>query len=413
MDRFDVSVFSIPEFLVPLGVLVCSALLIHFVSLRYLLGLMKIVSEKTVTQWDNIMVRRKVINRAIHLLPATVLSFGLPFVFDRSTEIFINISKFLSLYYIVVGYGIYEALLNTIRDGYEGYDVAKRVSIRGFLQAFKVVGFLVASVFAISLLAGKSPVYFISGLGAFTAVLLLIFKDSILGLVAGIQLTTMDLVRKGDWIEMPAHSADGDIIDISMTTVRVRNFDMTVTAIPAYELVSSSFKNWRGMQESGGRRIRRAINIDLNSIHFLTHDDVEKLMRINLLRPYLEQRVAQIEEYNKVSFREADLAVLVNGRRLTNIGTFRAYITEYLKNHRCTHKGLIQMVRQLEPGMHGLPIEVYVFTNSIDWKIYEGIQADIFDHLFAILPQFDLRPFQAVSGSDVRQSIERFGNVIP
>ncbi|KMQ49673.1 Small-conductance mechanosensitive channel [Chitinispirillum alkaliphilum] len=398
MSNFD---FTIPEYLLPLAVLFLSAILLHYLFLKYLLRLVKMAGERKSARLSKIIVRRKVVNRAIHLIPATILSFGLPLIFERSTEVYINITKILSLYYIIAGYGIYEALLNVIKDIYEKYEVSKRISISGFLQAFKIIGFLLTVVFAISQLAGKSPVYFLSGLGAFTAILLLVFKDSILGLVAGVQLTTMDLVRKGDWIEMPKHGADGDVTDISLTTIRVRNFDRTVTSIPAYELVSSSFKNWRAMSEGGGRRIMRSINIDLNTIRFLTEEDLEGFRKIKLLKPYLSKKMSEIQEFNQIDCCDSDLSSLANGRRLTNIGTFRAYCTEYLRNNSGIHQELIQMVRQLQPGPQGLPLQIYVFTNNTDWKVFESIQSDIFDHFLAILPEFDLRSFQSVTGADL------------
>ncbi len=395
----------LPEQTLEIALLVAGAMLLHQIAYRLFLPLFKAMARKTKTEWDDVLIQRKVINRIFHLLPATAMSIGLRFILDDSTETFEIFSRIINLYYIVVGFAVFDSLLNSVRDIYEMHEVAKRVSIRGFLQAFKVVALLFSLVLVVSQLAGKSPVYFLSGLGAFTAIILLIFKDPILGLVAGIQLTTMDLVRKGDWVEMPKHGADGDVVDISLTTVRIQNWDKTITAIPAYELVSSSFKNWRGMNESGGRRIMRSIHLDLNTVRFLKPEDLEHLRKIKLLRPYLEQKLAEIESANATSYTTTDLAVLGNGRRLTNVGTFRAYCVAYLKNHPNVHHELTFLIRQLQSTPTGLPLQIYIFANDVRWPVYEGIQADIFDHLFAILPEFGLRAYQQLSGTDVREAI--------
>ena len=386
-------------------ILVGSALLLHQISYRIFIPLFKALSRKTKTKWDDIIIKRKLLSRAFHLLPATVISIGLSFILESSSEHYVLLSRIINIYFIVVGLSVFDSLLSSFRDIYEMHEVSNKVSIRGFLQAFKLLGLLFSLILVVSQLAGRSPVFFLSGLGAFTAVILLIFKDSLLGLVAGVQLSTMDLVRKGDWIEMPKHGADGDVIDISLTTVRVQNWDKTITSIPAYELVSSSFKNWRGMSESGGRRIKRAISIDINTIGFLKSTDLERLMKIKLLRPYLEQKLSEIEQENITLLSGEELSVLGNGRRLTNIGTFRAYCVAYLRNNPRIHQHLTFLVRQLDPTPTGLPLEIYVFSNDVRWAVYEGIQADIFDHLFAILPDFGLRAFQQLGGGDVRDAV--------
>jgi miniconductance mechanosensitive channel len=249
-------------------------------------------------------------------------------------------------------------------------------------------------------LLGKSPFIYLSGLGAMAAVFSFIFKDSILGLVAGMLLSLNDMLRIGDWIEMPKYGADGDVIDVTMNTVKVQNFDRTITTIPAYALISDSFRNWRGMQETGGRRIKRAINIDTSSVKFCTHDMLDKYKKIHLLNEYIESKEKEIEEYNSIN--QIDTSLLVNGRHLTNIGTFRIYIANYLKHHPKIHQGLIQIVRQLPPSENGLPLEIYAFTNDINWVNYEGIQADIFDHILAVAKEFDLDIFQNPTGQDIR-----------
>jgi miniconductance mechanosensitive channel len=263
-----------------------------------------------------------------------------------------------------------------------------------------VVGFT-AAIIVLSILIGESPTVLLGGLGAMTAVLLLIFKDSILGFVAGIQLSTNNMVVIGDWIDMPKYGADGDVIDITLTTVKVQNWDKTITTIPTYALISDSFKNWRGMSESGGRRIKRSVYIDMTSVKFCTAETIERFRKIQYLSEYIENKTRELDEYNTA--RGVDNAVLVNGRRMTNLGTFRAYISAYLRNHPKIHQNMTFLVRHLEPTPQGLPIQIYVFSNDQVWANYEAIQADIFDHILAVIPEFDLRVFQYPAGADLRR----------
>jgi miniconductance mechanosensitive channel len=259
------------------------------------------------------------------------------------------------------------------------------------------------AIFAISIIIDKSVLVLLTGLGALTAIILLIFKDSILGLVAGIQLVANDMVRPGDWIEMPKYGADGDVIQITLNTVKIRNWDKTITTIPTYSLISDSFKNWRGMSESGGRRIKRALPIDMTSVKFCTPEMIDRFSRIAMLRDHIERKTKELREYNERN--EIDQSVPVNGRRMTNLGTFRAYLVAYLRAHPKIHQDMTFLVRQLPPSDKGLPLEIYVFSNDQVWANYEAIQADIFDHLLASLPEFELRPFQSPTGDDVRNSI--------
>lgn len=252
----------------------------------------------------------------------------------------------------------------------------------------------------IALLIGKSPLILLSGLGAMTAIMMLVFKDPIMGLVAGIQLSANNMVNIGDWLEMPKYGADGAVTDIGLTTVKVRNWDNTVTTIPTYALISDSFKNWKGMTESGGRRIKRSIRLDTTSIHFLDQEQIDSLVKANLLEPYIGDKISEIKVFN--SSIPEDRVTPLNQRRLTNIGTFRAYVEAYLKAHPKIHKNMTIMVRQLESDSNGLPIEIYAFTNTTVWVEYEGSQSDIFDHIFSILPQFELRVHQSPTGTDMR-----------
>lgn len=265
-------------------------------------------------------------------------------------------------------------------------------AMRTIIQSIKLIFGIIALIYIIAILADKSPVAILSGLGAMSAVLMLVFKDTILGFTAGLQLSTNKMVQIGDWIEMPKYGADGDVIDIGLNVVKVRNFDKTITTIPTYALVSDSFKNYRGMRESGGRRIKRAIKIDIHSIKFLSEEDIKRLEKANLLAPYLKEKVNEIKRYNESN--KFDLSVSINGRRLTNIGTLRAYILTYLKNHPNINKDMTIMVRQLAPDEYGIPLEIYCFTSTTVWADYENIQSDIFDHIYSILQEFDIKPYQ-------------------
>ena len=288
---------------------------------------------------------------------------------------------------------------------YERLPQSRNRPIKGFLQVVKIVVFCGAAIILISVLIDESPLLLLSGLGAVTAVLLLVFKDTILSLVASVQLTTNDMLRVGDWIEMPGMNADGDVIDISLHTVKVQNFDKTITTIPTHRLVSDSFRNWRGMSESGGRRIKRSLLIDQNSVRFLFDEEVVDLKKFNILKPYLANRRDELAEWNKSEL--AKDAAPVNARRLTNVGTLRAYIAAYIKWHPRISQNFTLLVRQLPPGPQGLPIEIYCFTDTTDWNTYEGIQSDIFDHLISIVPEFHLSLFQEPSGSDYAQLLDQ------
>ena len=275
-----------------------------------------------------------------------------------------------------------------------------RFPLRGVLQTIKLIASIFVVVLAVSLLMGKSPLILLSGLGALSAVLMLVFKDPILGLVAGIQLSANEMLSVGDWLEMPKYGADGDVIDIGLTTVKVRNWDKTITTIPTYALISDSFKNWRGMSESGGRRIKRSILIDTSSIRFLDKAMTQRLRKAELLGSYIDETTKAIEQDN--SKKQLDMSLSINGRRLTNIGTFRRYLLTFLKSHPFIHQDMTLLARQLSPTSEGLPIEIYTFTTTTKWAEYEDIQADIFDHIFAILPEFGLRAHESPTGHDIR-----------
>lgn len=274
------------------------------------------------------------------------------------------------------------------------------VPMRGAIQTAKIVLSLVFALLSVAILLGKSPLLLFSGIGAMSAVLMLIFRDPILGLVAGLQLSLNDMLQIGDWLEMPKYDADGDVIDIGLTTVKVQNWDKTITTIPTYALISDSFKNWRGMSESGGRRIKRSVLIATSSIKFLDSESIQRLKKSHLLSPYLSKKLEEINHANHEF--QADMSSLINGRRLTNVGTFRHYLQSYLRSHPFIQQEMTLMVRQLESTSEGLPLQVYAFTNTTAWAKYEGIQSDIFDHIFAALPEFGLRAHEAPTGQDIR-----------
>lgn len=380
---------------VALGVMIL-AFLAAFITKHVLLAGVKYFIGRTKTQWDDFLLKRRVFTRLSHLAPAIVIYFT-AYLFAPFDQV---LQRFSNVYMILAGLLAVMAFLSAVVDIYNTYGISRHKPIKGYIQVVKIVLSVAVGVVVFAAVMDKSPWYFLSGLGAMTAVLILVFKDSILGLVAGIQLSANDMVAIGDWIEMPKYGADGDVVDVTLNTVKVQNWDKTITTIPAYALISDSFKNWRGMSESGGRRIKRSISIDIDSIRFCTPEMLDRFESFGVISDYIKSKRAEIEEFN--AKLGADISVVVNRRNLTNVGTFRAYIESYLRSHPKVHQGMTFLVRQLPPGEHGLPIEIYVFSNDQNWVNYEGIQSDIFDHLLAVIPMFDLAVFQKPSGSDLR-----------
>ncbi|WP_336789980.1 mechanosensitive ion channel family protein [Paenibacillus sp. MMO-177] len=403
---------SIKDLLVNLGVNTNLAVYLASIAIVIIAGIVSIaanfVTKKVVLRivshyirnnryrWDNYLLDRKVFHKLSHIVPAIILYY-FSFSFSAYHSL---ILKGITIYLIIVVLLVLDAFLNAVNDIYRTYDISRSRPIKGYVQVVKIFLFIIGGILAISNLIGESPVILISGIGALSAVMMLIFKDSLLGLVAGVQLTANDMVRVGDWIEMPKYGADGDIIDISLHTVKVQNFDKTITTIPSYALISDSFKNWRGMQDAGGRRIKRAVYIDMNSISFCTPEMIGKFKKIHLLSEYILDKEREILHYNLEN--EIDPTVPVNGRAMTNIGVFRAYVERYVEQHPKIHKGMTRIVRQLAPAENGLPLEIYAFTNDINWAIYEGVQSDIFDHILAVAPEFGLHVFQSPSGQDFK-----------
>jgi miniconductance mechanosensitive channel len=371
----------------------------YYITHRFVVhGINAVIRRSSVT-WDDIFMRFYVFERLAILVPILILDLLIPIVLTEHPLISALIDRFLSalLVFFIIR-AVYSGL-NAIDEIADLNHVNRRLPVKSFVQLTKLFLFFIGLIVVFAILADQSPIYFFSGLGVATGLVMLVFRDTILGFVAGIQLAANRMVSKGDWIQMDKYAADGAVEDVTLTTVKVRNWDNTITMIPAYALVSDAFKNWRGMSESGGRRIKRSINIDVNSIQFLTDEERLRLGKVNYLKEYLPQTFSEISVANA---NISDIDMKVNGRRLTNIGTFRAYLQEYLRRHDKIHKDMTLMVRQLAPTTEGLPIELYIFTNDIRWTYYEAIQADIFDHIFAVLPEFGLRAFQNPTGTDLR-----------
>ena len=365
-------------------------------------GLRRLVSFTTLAR-DPDLSPLKVIDRLAHIVPALVLNLGIKLVPDLPDPLVTVVENVCGAFIVLTLALALAAALNLGNALYQRRPDAHQRPIKGYIQVAKIIVYGVTAILVIASLIDRSPLILLSGLGAMAAVLM-IFQDTLLSLVASVQLSSNDMVRVGDWIEMPSQNADGDVIDIALHTVKVQNFDKTITTIPTKKLISDSFRNWRGMQESGGRRIKRSLYLDQQSIRFLTDAERHRLDRFALLDGYLPAKEAELEAWNaSLPGGERDV---VNRRRVTNIGTFRAYVERYLRRHPGIHQGMTLMVRQLAPTSDGLPLELYCFTNTTAWLAYEGIQSDIFDHLLAILPEFGLRVFQHPSGADMRAMLE-------
>lgn len=365
--------------------------------------------KKSKNQYDDILLKRRVFKRIAHIAPAIVIYSTVPFLIEADG--FVEAIRVLTLLYIVlISALVFDSLISALHDIYMSLPVSSGRSIKGYVQLVKILVYIIAALVIISILTEKEIGNLLTGLGAFAAVLMLVFKDTILGLVASIQLAGNNMVNVGDWISMPKYNADGDVIDISLNTVKVQNWDKTIATIPTYALVTESFNNWKGMEESGGRRIKRSINIDMQSVRFLDSSELSKYKEIRVLKNYINQKEKEIEEFNqKIG---ADTSDKINGRRLTNLGTFRKYLEQYLFNHPKVHKEMTFLIRHLQPTEKGIPIEVYVFSNDQAWANYEAIQADIFDHILAVIPEFDLKVFQNPSGTDWKNLVQHIDREI-
>jgi len=368
------------------------------ISRKVLISIITKLVRKTKTHWDDILLERKVFNKISHFAPAIIIYYSASLINPASSGIVIE--KAAQIYMIILSLMLIDSFLSAANDIYNTLQVSKTRPIKGYIQIVKIFFYVMGCISIISILIGKTPIYILGTMGAFAAVLILVFKDTILGFVASIQLSANKMVSIGDWISMPSKNADGTVIDISLNTVKVQNWDKTISTIPTYTLVSESFNNWKGMEDSGGRRIKRHFNIDVKSIHFLDDEEIEMAEKVKLISSYIVEKKEEIKQANPEN------EIPVNQKRLTNIGTFRKYIEAYLEAHPKIHNDMTFLVRQLQPSEKGLPIEIYVFSNDQEWANYEAIQSDIFDHILAIVPEFNLKIFQNPTGDDFKKLIQ-------
>ena len=377
-----------------LGILCLLSAIGYGITVKIIIKLITKMFSKTSTQLDDILVKRKIFNYLAYMVPALIF-----YNFAGAAPQFTAIIQRISLCLMALsGILIINSFLNALGDIYQKTKFSERLNIKSYLQISKLIINVLGIIIVISILLEKDPTILLSGLGAMTAVLMLIFKDTILSLVASMQISSNDLFKIGDWIEAPQFGADGDVIDIALHTVKIQNWDKTISVIPTHKLIDSTFKNWRGMSESGGRRIKRSLFIDMSSISACSSEDLENFKKIDLIKEHLNQKQAEVATHNQKNL--VGTSNIMNGRQLTNIGTFRAYVEAYLRNNSKIHENMTFLIRQLEPSEKGLPLQIYVFSNDINWVNYEGIQSDIFDHLLAMLPEFGLKVFQNPTGED-------------
>jgi miniconductance mechanosensitive channel len=385
---------------IAIAFIVLTSMVLHLVLHRYVLVALTNQLGRWLQVWLPPLLQQKMFNRFAFALQGGVLLAQAEIWlagYVESLHLIETVAQLWILLFLLLGaFSILDCILFISRRA----PIGKTLPLRGIFQGVKLMGSILVGIVMLALLMGKSPIILFSGLGAMTAVLMLVFKDPILGLVAGIQLSANSMLNVGDWLQMDKYGADGEVIDIGLTTVKVSNWDKTITTIPTYALISDSFKNWQGMTEAGGRRIKRCVNIDLTSVRFLEHDELLKLSHAKLLAPYLSEKEQELSRYNQQLAGE--LVTPINGRHLTNLGTFRAYLQAYLQAHPSIRRDMTLMVRQLAPTSDGGPLEIYCFTSTTAWAEYEGIQADIFDHLFAVIGEFYLRLHQTPTGYDLR-----------
>ncbi|ATF92008.1 Miniconductance mechanosensitive channel [Cedecea neteri] len=398
LEQYGIQPSHTTSLIVIFGIIFLTALIVHFILHGIVLRAFEKRAQSSSSLSLQIITQNKLFQRLAFLLQGIIVNVQAVLWLQKGSDAATILTTCAQLWVMLYALMSFFSLLDVIFGLSGKFSFASQLPLKGIFQGVKLLAAIVVGIMMVSLLIGKSPAILISGLGAMAAVLMLVFKDPILGLVAGIQLSANSMLKMGDWLEMPKYGADGAVIDIGLTTVKVRNWDNTITTIPTYALVSDAFKNWSGMSASGGRRIKRSVNIDTTSIRFLSQGEQEKLLKAKLLQPYMAERGKEISEYNQ---QHADDSVL-NQRKMTNVGTFRAYLNEYLRSHPRIRKDMTLMVRQLAPESEGLPVEIYAFTNTVVWAEYESIQADIFDHIFAVVDEFGLRIHQTPTGNDMR-----------
>ncbi len=390
--------------LIGLAAMFLAAYLADWIAKRVFLRTITRIAVETSFKFDDVLLKFNVFERLAHIAPAIGVYYGILLVPGVPDNVDAKVQQAASAVVVLIGVSVAAAFLTAVEKYYAKSLIAQGRPIEAYVQVTKIAVYVVGAVIFVAVLVGQSPMVMLGGLGALMAVLLLVFRDTILSFVASLQLASYDTIRVGDWIEMPQYGTDGDVIELSLHTVKIQNFDKTITALPTHKLIEEPFKNWRGMEESGGRRIKRSFFIDMSSIRFLTGEDLDRLENFVVLRNYIRQKREEIAASNKEI--EHDPLLVANARRLTNAGTLRAYLVAYLRQHAKIHQGMTLIVRQLDPTPEGLPFELYTFTNVTGWSEYEDIQSDIFDHIFSIVPEFDLRVFQAPTGSD----FERLGS---
>jgi len=408
LEQFGLEFGGVMSLLMVLGLIVLISVAIHLVLHRVVLAALQRRGQQSQRVWQQAITQYKLFQRVALLLQGVIISIQATLWLQSGSQtqaVIVTAAQVWILAFTLLSlFSLLDTLLALLRQS----PISNQLPLRGIFQGLKLVAAILIGIMIVSLLMGKSPLLLLSGLGAMTAVLMLVFKDPILGLVAGIQLSANDMLKIGDWLEMPKYGADGAVTDIGLTTVKVRNWDNTVTTIPTYALISDSFKNWRSMSESGGRRIKRSLNIDTGSVHFLSEEEQRRLQRNPLLHSYLDNKTLELSQHNQEI--AIDLASPLNGRRLTNLGTLRAYLEAYLRAHPRIHQNMTLMVRQLAPTPEGLPLEIYAFTNTTVWAEYESIQADIFDHILAVIDEFGLRVHQTPTGNDLRGMLLQSAN---
>jgi len=380
-------------------------LLIAFAIDRYVrhvvIFTIKKLTQRTKALWDDILFNERIVSYATKIIAPSIIFICTPIALESDTLIYELVRRLCSIIIIIYLVKYISGFASAVYEVYNKIEKYQGRPLKGMVQIVQIVTIFIAVIVIISILINKSPLTLLAGLGASAAILMLVFKDTIMGFVSGIQLTANDMLKVGDWISMPSSNADGTVIEVTLNTVKVQNWDYTIVTIPPYKLVSDSFQNWRGMQECGGRRILRSINIDMNSVKFCTPEMLDRFRHVKLLQKYIDDTEKQVEAYNKNE--ELDLSVKINGKHQTNIGVFRAYLQHYIEHLPILKKGLTCMVRQLQPSDCGIPIQVYFFSSIQKWETFEGIQADVMDHILAVIPEFELRVFQSPTGADFKQ----------
>ncbi|WP_339482653.1 MULTISPECIES: mechanosensitive ion channel family protein [unclassified Pseudomonas] len=386
-----------------LMLLLVIALVLGRVARYLILHAAKLLGRQPALNWVNDLRQNKVFHRLAQMTPSLIIQFGLHLVPELSTTSMTFLSNVALAFTILFMVLSLSALLSAMLDVYARTEHARTRSIKGYVQLAKMMLYIFGAIIIVATLIDRSPLLLLSGLGAMSAVILLVYKDTLLSFVASVQLTSNDMLRVGDWIEMPQVGADGDVVDITLHTVKVQNFDKTIVSIPTWRLMSESFKNWRGMQQSGGRRIKRSLFIDAGGVRFLHDEEEQRLTQVRLLTDYIGRKQAELKAWNEAQGNVA--AMSANRRRMTNLGTFRAYALAYLKSHPEIQPNMTCMVRQMQTTAQGIPLEIYCFTRTTAWADYERIQGDIFDYLLAVMPEFGLNLYQQPSGTDLRSGL--------